>query len=331
MSAPVVAFFNNKGGVGKTSLVYHLAWMYADLGLRVLAADLDPQANLTAAFLDEEDLEACWAADGPPKTIYGSLRPLIRGIGDVAPAHTESIQENLSLIVGDLTLSSFEDELSVTWPRCLDRDERSFRVTSAFWRVLRLAAEAQGADVILMDLGPNLGAINRSALIASDYVAVPLSPDLFSLQGLRNLGPSLRSWRADWQERLAKNPAKDLALPTGAMQPIGYVVLQHSVRLDRPVKSYDKWIARIPEVYSSEVLKEPPSPGMGIPGDPNCIALLKHYRSLMPLAHEARKPIFHLKPADGALGAHRQAAIEAGRDFDTLARRIAERAGVAIS
>ena len=53
MSALLVAFFNNKGGVGKTSLVYHLAWMYADLGVRVVAADLDPQANLTAAFIDE--------------------------------------------------------------------------------------------------------------------------------------------------------------------------------------------------------------------------------------------------------------------------------------
>ena len=47
-----LAFFNNKGGVGKTSLVYHLAWMFADHGIPVLAADLDPQANLTAMFLD---------------------------------------------------------------------------------------------------------------------------------------------------------------------------------------------------------------------------------------------------------------------------------------
>ncbi|MCY4627654.1 MAG: ParA family protein, partial [Acidobacteria bacterium] len=39
-----VAVFNNKGGVGKTSLVYHLAWMYAELGSNVLVADLDPQA-----------------------------------------------------------------------------------------------------------------------------------------------------------------------------------------------------------------------------------------------------------------------------------------------
>ena len=40
-----VAFFNHKGGVGKTSLVYHLSWMYADLGLNVVAADLNPQGG----------------------------------------------------------------------------------------------------------------------------------------------------------------------------------------------------------------------------------------------------------------------------------------------
>ena len=58
MTVPILAFFNNKGGVGKTSLVYHMAWMYADLGRTVVAVDLDPQANLTAAFLDEERIEA---------------------------------------------------------------------------------------------------------------------------------------------------------------------------------------------------------------------------------------------------------------------------------
>lgn len=57
MTTKVIAFFNNKGGVGKTSLVYHLAWMYADLGKRVVAADLDPQANLTSAFLEVDTLE----------------------------------------------------------------------------------------------------------------------------------------------------------------------------------------------------------------------------------------------------------------------------------
>ncbi|WP_419591506.1 ParA family protein, partial [Thiolapillus sp.] len=57
MTTPVLTFFNNKGGVGKTSLIYHLAWTFAGLHKRVVIADLDPQANLTAAFLDEEKIE----------------------------------------------------------------------------------------------------------------------------------------------------------------------------------------------------------------------------------------------------------------------------------
>jgi len=326
--APIIAFFNNKGGVGKTSLAYHVAWMYADLGLRVVAADLDPQANLTAAFLDEDTLEGLWLSD--TNTVYTALRPLIRGIGDVDRPQLQPIEDNLWLLVGDLALSSFEDQLSDSWPRCLDRNERAFRVMSAFWRILRKAAEERAADVVLMDLGPNLGAITRSALIAADHVVVPLSPDLFSLQGLRNLGPSLRSWRADWSERLGKNPAGDLALPHGGMAPAGYVVMQHSVRLDRPTKSYDKWIARIPEVYHTDVLGEADGDFAGVDQDPECIALVRHYRSLMPLAQEARKPIFHLKPADGALGAHQQAAQEARRHFEVLARGIAGRTGITV-
>ena len=73
MSTPVIGFFNNKGGVGKTSLVYHLAWMYSDLGIRVVAADLDPQANLTAAFLEEDRLEELWPDGDHPLSIFGSI------------------------------------------------------------------------------------------------------------------------------------------------------------------------------------------------------------------------------------------------------------------
>jgi len=77
-----IAFFNNKGGVGKTSLVYHVAHMFTDLGLTVVAADLDPQANLSSMFLDEEKLESVWS-DVYAQTIYGAIRPLIEGEGDI--------------------------------------------------------------------------------------------------------------------------------------------------------------------------------------------------------------------------------------------------------
>lgn len=107
-----IAFFNNKGGVGKTSLVYHLAWMYADQGLRVVAADLDPQANLTSMFLDEDRLEEIWTEESHRLTVYGALRPLLEGTGDIADPHTEGISVNLALLIGDLALSASEDELN---------------------------------------------------------------------------------------------------------------------------------------------------------------------------------------------------------------------------
>jgi chromosome partitioning protein len=330
MTPPIIAFFNNKGGVGKTSLVYHLAWMYFDLGLRVVAADLDPQANLTAAFLDEDRLEEVWEDidTDSHNTVFRCVKPLLSGIGDIAAPELEEIEDGLSLLIGDLQLSGFEDELSSQWSDCLDRKERAFRVISAFWRVLNQAALNSNADVVLVDLGPNLGAINRAALIASDYVVVPLSPDLFSLQGLKNLGPTVRRWRAEWQERIPKNPAANLALPIGQMQAVGYIVLQHGIRFDRPVKAFQRWIERIPHIYNTEVIQQPDAIVSTLSDDPNRLALLKHYQSLMPMAQEAHKPIFHLKPADGAIGAHVYAVQAVYKDFKELAQKIANRTGV---
>jgi hypothetical protein len=64
--------------------------------------------------------------------------------------------------------------------------------------------------------------------------------------------------------------------------------------------------------------------------DPFCLETLKHYRSLMPMAMEAGKPMFFLKPADGAIGSHAQAVQGCYKDFQRLTRRIAERCGVAL-
>ena len=325
-----IAFFNNKGGVGKTSLVYHVASMLADQDFRVVAADLDPQGNLSAAFLSEERLEELWPEDTHLPTIYGSVEPIKRGVGDLLDPLLEKINENLVLIPGDMGLSDFEDDLSQMWSKCLDRDERAFRVISAFWRVLQKGAAVHEAHVVLMDLGPNLGAINRAALIAADHVVMPLGPDLYSIQGLRNLGPRLRTWRIEWQERRVKNPVKNLPLPSGEMNPLGYIVMQHGERKRYPVRSYHKWIARIPAAYGKYVLDDAANRVSPVETDENCIAMVKHYRSLMPMSQEAGKPIFHLKPGDGALGAHVATVRDAYQDFRKLAIDVMRRAKIVI-
>ena len=317
-----IAFFNNKGGVGKTTLVYHLAWMYSDIGYSVLAADLDPQANLSTYLLDEERLEELWSDEEDRDSVLGAVSPILRGLGDIRDPHVEQIRDNFGLLVGDLGLSRFEKKLSAAWPDCLDGDESAFRAESAFHRLTLRAAESLDAELVLIDVGPNLGSLNRAAIIAANYVVLPLAPDLFSIQALRNVGSMLGEWRAGWRDRLEKAPiADELSLPGGEMEPVGYIVMQHAVYANRPVKAYEKWAERIPMVYRDAVMDHD--------GDAGCLATLKHYRSLMAMAHEARKPMFHLRAADGALGGHLYAVQDCYRDFENLARTIACRCGVA--
>lgn len=205
MTPPVLAFFNNKDGVGKTSLVYHMAWMMASKGIGVVVGDLDPQVNLTASFLDESTLEEILYPGFPSadrhRTIYGSLQPLIDGTGDITEPELIELNERLAVLPGDLELCGFEDELSSQWPDCSAGKPRAFRVISAFWRLMMRAASNRGADVVLVDVGPNLGAINPASLVAADHVVAPLAADLFSVQGMENLGPTLRRWRSEWSDR----------------------------------------------------------------------------------------------------------------------------------
>ena len=99
-------------------------------------------------------------------------------------------------------------------------------------------------------------------------------------------------------------------------------------RKESAADGYERWMGRIPGAYWNFVLSE----SAGIPAatddDPNCLATLKHFRSLMPLAQEARKPMFALKPADGAIGGHVHAVRTCYRDFRALAREVALRCKV---
>ena len=326
-----VAFFSNKVGVGTTSLVHHLAWMFHDQNQRVLAVDLDPQSGLTSAFLDEKARASIWQAT-ERATIDGSINALFDGLADgvALVPHVERVDERIGLLPSDLGLSEREDELASQWPKCLDGDPRAFQVTTAFARLVSDASEQFEADIALIDVGPNLGAISRAALIASDYVVVPLRADPLSLQAVRCLGRALESWRKGWQDRMARVPAGlDLDLPAGKMRPLGYIEIRPAVNLGSPVKGFAQCVEAAPLEYRKSILHETSPDSSPVTPDEHCLAMLDGYQFLMELAEEARKPMFMLKPGDRVNGSHAETLLRCHRDFNTLRQKILSRIGAA--
>ncbi|MCX4240763.1 ParA family protein [Paraliomyxa miuraensis] len=326
-----VAFCNNNGGGGKSTLVFHLAHMLADLGRRTLIVDLDPQSSLTAMCVSEERLEALWST-GPAHslTIMGGVRQLLAQDRHAGEVHVEPLRDGLGLVAGDLGLSSIEQALAAAWEWERARDEASLRELSVFHRVIEHATAAHDTEIVLINAGPNLGAINRAALLAADVTVIPIAPDLFAVQGLRSLGLALAEWRLGWEQRVthqAKHgpePGLRLGLPEGRLMPLGYVVMQAAMRLARPVLAYDRWLRQVPTEYHDAVVRDAKQPTTTA-DDPWCLGSMRPYPGLALLARDARKPMFHLRPADGATGAHATAVLRCRDDFARLAAALLTR------
>ncbi|MEW6073868.1 MAG: ParA family protein [Planctomycetota bacterium] len=322
------ALFNNKGGVGKTTLTFNIAHMLARMGKRTVVLDYDPQCNVSAIFLDEETIEEIWGDGSGEVHVFGCVDPVRRGKGDVRIPRLVSIEANLWLLPGHLDLSRFEQTLAEEWPKTMaTENERALDVTTALDLLSDHASRSIGADVVLFDLGPSLGALNRAALLACDAVVVPLAPDLFSLQGLRNVGPTLRDWRRDWNTvRDSHMKGRPQAyLDRHAFEPIGYIVQQHLARVDRPVRAYSRWVEQIPETYHRSVMGASTPTVDDAHSDPQRIALIRHFASLVPFAQIARKPLFDLKQSDGIGGGQVHAVAKCRQEFEALTIEILAR------
>lgn len=104
----------------------------------------DPQANLTAMFLDQQRIEELWPDGDHPDTIYGAILPILKGTGDIHTPKIEKIDLNLGLMPGDLGLSRFEDRLSDAWPRCHNRDASACARSFFIARVEKSRTDPQG-------------------------------------------------------------------------------------------------------------------------------------------------------------------------------------------
>ena len=221
----IISVFNNKGGVGKTTLSFHLAHALAGLGHRVLAVDLDPQCNLSIyalpveriqeiwdeenSYIDEPGFEAAKSAVsakkfnevcGKPRTIHFLLKPTEEGTGPLGKLPPPiALKENLHLIPGRLTLHMFEEALAKRWSEAFVGAPLALRTLGEIRKIITDYANEYKYDYVIVDTSPSLGQLNKTILTTVDAFLVPCAPDLFSLYGIRNIGNSLHRWTSELQ------------------------------------------------------------------------------------------------------------------------------------
>jgi cellulose biosynthesis protein BcsQ len=215
----IISVFNNKGGVGKTTLSFHLAHALAELGHRVLLVDLDPQCNLTLYCMDVEEIHSVWQGEdgffesfqeqvarltpraleevlSTPRTVHFMLRPTEEGTGELPRLPVPRIvAPNLDLLPGRLTLHSYEDKIASRWSEAYQGDPLAIRTLTRPRQLIREFAQQRGYTVAIVDTSPSLGVLNKVAISTVDGFIVPCMPDMFSLYGIRNIGDALGKWK----------------------------------------------------------------------------------------------------------------------------------------
>jgi cellulose biosynthesis protein BcsQ len=316
-----ISFFNNKGGVGKTTFLFHVSHRIAELGKTVLMVDCDSQCNLTAYSLEDSQIDQAWKPEG--NSIYRQIEPVDRTIGDVRNRAATKISDHLYIIPGDLSLSGFEDRLGDTWNAAKGGNEAALRAQSAIHRVIRQATHKANADIVLLDLGPNLGAINRAVLGGSDFIVSPVSPDLFSIRGTENLGNKLVTWRSEWDQCNAAWQGNDLAIPLGRPKFVGYVTQQHNIRNNDAgmTQGWQIFGSQVAEaIQENTISKLTPLDQLANPATETYdLGMIPNLHSLIPYSQDARKPVFQCTSANGLKGAHIHRAKDSRRFFDPVA------------
>lgn len=324
-----IAMFNNKGGVGKTTVLCNLAsWMSLHQKKRILVIDADPQCNTTTYVLDDDEFLNVYY-DQKKFTLNDIVLPLkTRGsyIEKEKIAIIPSKGFGFDVIAGSPKLASSEDFLSGDWKDIKAREIRGIRSNMLFFDLLRKCNEY---DYIFFDMGPSLGAINRAILLACDYFITPMSSDLFSILALENIGSSLSEWKETFNNVLANLNPEDGEGLEGMKQKctikfLGYIYQQYITKTSdgskRIVNAYETILKQLPDKIRENLAVKI---NLDCSGKHDYeLGSVPNFYSLIPMSQSAHKPVFALTNIDGVVGAHYQKVKEYSGIIDTIVNAI---------
>lgn len=341
--AKKIAFFNHKGGVSKTTNVFHVGWMLAELGHRVLLVDADPQCNLTGVILSQgsfEDFEQHYI-DYPKQNLKAGLHPVFDGaLSPLTAAKPLEVhgRDGLYLLPGHLELSEYE--ITLTLAHELSGSVHALKnVPGAASHLLDITAEEVGAEYVLIDLNPSLSSLNQNLFLSSDGFVVPNSPDYFSQMAIHSLSRVLPLWGA-WLDRAVQHPAlADATYKLSAEKPkyLGCIVQNFRLRSGNPTQGFQGQIdslfgtideVLIPQLRASQLAydEEHYASVLGEEHRANCLGLVPDFNTLVTQSHAGSTPVFALTDEQlGTAGAVLTQNQAKRQEFHGLYQAIASR------
>jgi cellulose biosynthesis protein BcsQ len=243
-----------------------------------------------------------------------SLQPIIAGDASIEKQFTTatpgSNRFGVSLLPGHPQIALLEDKLSQTWTTYVGGDLGGARVSN--WNTQLLALLRSRYDLIVFDVGPSLGALNRSVLVGVDYFIAPMGCDIFSLIGIENIGDWLERWQRVYDQGYRQCVANhedalagyDIKTESAHMSRfLGFTVQQYITKTireqRRATSAYETILQEIPTKIEHS-LRRSTAPAL-LPTDLR-LSDVPHMYSLVPLAQTAHAPIHGLTSSDGLSG-----------------------------
>ena len=309
--AKKVSFFNHKGGVSKTTNVFHVGWMLADLGYKVLLVDADPQCNLTGLILSEGSFEGFEKhyIENPNINLKAGLQPVFEGalrpLEGIDPIQVSG-KDGLYLLPGHLALSEYD--ITLTLAHELSGSVHALKnVPGATSALLDLTADKVDADYILIDLNPSLSAINQNLFLSSDGFIIPNSPDYFSQMAVRSLAKVLPLW-SSWHEKAVAHPAlQDATYKIKDSKPkiIGTLIQNFRLRNSNPTQGYRTQIESVFSAIDDHLIPALTGAGLafksddydGVLGENHrgyCLGLIPDFNTMGTKSHSESVPVFAL-------------------------------------
>jgi cellulose biosynthesis protein BcsQ len=203
----VISMFNNKGGVGKSTITWNLADSLGRKGNKVLLLDFDPQCNLSIAILGENKFVEQLPTQNVPygTTVRSFLQRFLQNTGgeEIFLHKGPNTSNNVDIVAGDFWLNVYADSLNVG-SDLLSGTGLSRYI--AIRRIIQVAEEQNGQeyDYVLIDLPPSFGSLVRAAFYSSDYYLVPCTSDNFSVYCLGLIGQMVPNFVKDWESGLSR-------------------------------------------------------------------------------------------------------------------------------